>query len=110
MSLLKNCCVNRCLSSSPDLELGKPLIIEGELKGGLITQSHSVENWPGEMKISGDELSSKLEKQALQNGCKIISKKVVDVDFSKRPPFKNGTWPIISSDAFIKVLSLLDAE
>jgi thioredoxin reductase (NADPH) len=63
----------------------KPLIIEGDLKGGLITQSNSVENWPGEMKINGAQLSDKIAKQASLNGAKFITKKVVKVDFSKRP-------------------------
>ncbi|NGX56548.1 MAG: Glucosaminate ammonia-lyase [Candidatus Anoxychlamydiales bacterium] len=63
----------------------KPLIIEGEVKGGLITQSHSVENWPGEVKINGVDLSDKIANQALKNGCRFLSKKVINVDFSKKP-------------------------
>jgi thioredoxin reductase (NADPH) len=62
-----------------------PIIIEGSLPGGLITQSHSVENWPGEMKISGMELMDKIRDQAEANGCVIISKEVISVDFSKNP-------------------------
>lgn len=63
----------------------QPLIIEGELPGGLITQSHSVENWPGETQISGTELVDKIKEQAKKNGCIFLSKKVVDIDFSKKP-------------------------
>ncbi|MBN2479277.1 MAG: FAD-dependent oxidoreductase [Parachlamydiales bacterium] len=63
----------------------KPVIIEGNTPGGMITQSHSVENWPGEVKISGIELMDRVKNQAEVNGCKIISKEVVDVDFSSRP-------------------------
>ncbi len=62
-----------------------PLIIEGSLPGGLITQSHLVENWPGEMQITGNDLVNKIKDQALKNGCSILSKLVIDVDFSKRP-------------------------
>ncbi len=63
----------------------KPIIIEGNIPGGLITQSHSVENWPGEMKITGVELMDKIRDQAESNGCVIISKEVISVDFSKKP-------------------------
>ncbi|NGX62921.1 MAG: Thioredoxin reductase [Candidatus Anoxychlamydiales bacterium] len=63
----------------------KPLIIEGELPGGLITQSHSVENWPGEMEIKGTDLVDKIKLQAEKNGCTILSNAVVDIDFSKKP-------------------------
>ena len=62
-----------------------PVVIEGNNPGGLITQSHSVENWPGEVKISGSELVDKIRDQAKENGCIILSKEVVDVDFSKNP-------------------------
>ena len=62
-----------------------PILIEGENPGGLITQSHSVENWPGEIKISGENLYEKIKEQAIQNGCIILSKEAIDVDFSKKP-------------------------
>ncbi|MFA6118505.1 MAG: FAD-dependent oxidoreductase [Parachlamydiales bacterium] len=63
----------------------EPLIIEGKVPGGLITQSHMVENWPGEFKISGLDLSEKIKDQAEKNGCVFLSKEVIDVDFSQRP-------------------------
>jgi thioredoxin reductase (NADPH) len=62
-----------------------PIIIEGSLPGGLITQSHLVENWPSHFQISGADLAEKLRSQAINNGCSILSKEVVDVDFSKKP-------------------------
>jgi len=62
-----------------------PLVIEGPNPGGLIIQSHSVQNWPGEMEISGNDLAEKLRKQVLANGVKLIQEEVVSVDFSKRP-------------------------
>ena len=63
----------------------EPVVIEGPSPGGLITQSHSVQNWPGEMEISGPELAEKVRKQAEENGVKFRSEEVVAVDFSKRP-------------------------
>ncbi len=62
-----------------------PLVIEGKVPGGLLTQSHSVQNWPGEMEIEGHLLTEKMRKQAQSNGAVFLSEEVVAVDFSKRP-------------------------
>jgi thioredoxin reductase (NADPH) len=62
-----------------------PLVIEGPLPGGLLTQSHSVQNWPGEMEIEGAQLTEKMRKQAEANGARFLNEEVVSVDFSKRP-------------------------
>jgi len=62
-----------------------PLVIEGRLPGGLLTQSHLVQNWPGEMEINGLELTEKIRAQAEANGAQLISAEVIGVDFSKRP-------------------------
>ncbi len=63
----------------------QPIIIEGANPGGLIAQSHSVQNWPGELEISGSDLVDKMRKQAVANGAEFRSEEVVAVDFSKRP-------------------------
>lgn len=62
-----------------------PVVITGPTLGGTITLSTEVQNWPGEIAISGDELSEKLYKQAEFNGALLRSEVVVSVDFSKRP-------------------------
>lgn len=62
-----------------------PLVIEGELVGGRISQSHKVQNWPGEMEIAGSELTEKLRKQVVANGAHLLSEKVTSVDLSRRP-------------------------
>lgn len=71
----------------------EPLIIEGASPGGLITQSHSVQNWPGELEISGFDLIDKMRAQVVSNGAEFLSEEVVAVDFSKRP-FTITTRPI----------------
>ena len=63
----------------------KPIVIEGPTPGGLITQSHSVQNWPGEQEITGAELAEKVRKQAEGNGAILLREEVIAVDFSKRP-------------------------
>ena len=61
------------------------IVLEGSNPGGLITQSHMVQNWPGEFEISGLELVEKIRKQAVANGAHFRGEEVVSVDFSKRP-------------------------
>jgi thioredoxin reductase (NADPH) len=63
----------------------EPVVIMGPMPGGLITQSHAIQNWPGEMTISGHELVEKMQKQAQSNGVKLVREAVTSVDFSKRP-------------------------
>lgn len=62
-----------------------PLVLEGPTPGGLLTQSHTVQNWPGVMEIDGLQLTEKMREQAEANGARFISEEVVGVDFSKRP-------------------------
>ena len=62
-----------------------PIIITGPSIGGTITQSHNVQNWPGEISISGLDLSEKVKQQAEINGVVLKSEVVVSVDLSKRP-------------------------
>jgi thioredoxin reductase (NADPH) len=63
----------------------KPLVIEGFSPGGALTQSHGVQNWPGEIEIPGWELTDKIRKQAELSGAQVLKEEVVSVDFSTRP-------------------------
>lgn len=63
----------------------EPLVLEGPTPGGLIIQSHAVQNWPGELEISGADLVEKMRAQAVSSGVEFRSEEVVAVDFSKRP-------------------------
>lgn len=62
-----------------------PLVIEGPTPGGLLTQSHSVQNWPGIMEIDGAQLVEKMHGQAEANGARFVNEEVIGVDFSKKP-------------------------
>ena len=62
-----------------------PIVIEGRLPGGALSQSPKVQNWPGEFEISGMELMDKIRSQAIQNGAIFLQEEVVDIDLSKRP-------------------------
>jgi len=60
-------------------------VIEGPSPGGALAQSHSVQNWPGELDIAGHELVEKIRSQAKENGVSFRTEEVMSVDFSKRP-------------------------
>lgn len=62
-----------------------PTVITGSILGGAITQSHLVQNWPGEMQIKGIELAERISFQAVENGALLFVEEVIDVDFSIRP-------------------------
>lgn len=48
-------------------------IVVGEVPGGLITEAHSVCNFPTEMDISGFELMQKMQDNAVHLGAEILS-------------------------------------
>ncbi len=78
-----------------------PVVITGPSIGGTITQSHNVQNWPGEMSIIGVDLGEKMKQQAEMNGALLQPEIVVSVDFSKRP-YLVTTKKIIGSDEQLK--------
>jgi len=57
----------------------KNIVITRE-RYGLISMAHLVENWPGEIKISGIDLMKKIEKHALSLGTEIIDDEVVRIN------------------------------
>ena len=75
------------MTSSVYLSRGQvlPLVLEGKTPGGAITQSHMVENWPGEIGMSGMEIAEKLKKQAEKNGAVFIGQEAIDIDLSTYP-------------------------
>lgn len=62
-----------------------PLVLEGKNPGGALATSPHIQNWPGELDISGLELTDKIRAQAVHNGAMIRGEEVVSVDFSHRP-------------------------
>lgn len=55
------------------------LILEPNVVGGQIISALSVENWPGEKSISGDDLMKKVEGQATGFGAEIRYKEISEV-------------------------------
>lgn len=68
----------------------KTLVITN-LRGGLITTTHLVENWPGEISLSGPELGQRLEKHMLENNANILDANVSTISKNKDDMFEIKT-------------------
>lgn len=62
-----------------------PLVIEGRFPGGAIIQSKKVQNWPGDIEISGFDLIEKIKDQAEKNGAILSQEEMIGIDLSSRP-------------------------
>lgn len=96
-----------------------PLIYEGDQPGGQLTQTTEIENFPGYPQgVDGNEMMAHLREQAQRFGAEIKSRKIVKVDFSKRPftcedergDIIKAETVIISTGATAKYLGLPDEE
>jgi len=67
------------------------LLIEGHEPMGLLTETPSVENWPGYKNISGKDLMKKIYDHAGHAGCSFLKDSVKAVDFSEKP-YKISTY------------------
>jgi thioredoxin reductase (NADPH) len=61
----------------------KTLVLERDRAGGQIKITNEVENYPGILHISGEELSQTMRKQAENFGVKFLQDVVESVDFSQ---------------------------
>lgn len=96
-----------------------PLIYEGDQPGGQLTQTTEVENFPGYPEgIQGTQMMEEFRTQCLRFGAEIKSRKIVKIDFSKRPficeddrgDIVEAETVIISTGASAKYLGLSDEE
>ncbi len=58
----------------------KTVLIEMAAPGGQVNNSDSVENWPGDVHISGAELATKFSQHAQSYGLEIIYQEVVELE------------------------------
>ena len=64
----------------------KPLLVSGTEQGGQLMLSENIENFPGfPQSISATTLMNNMRQQAENLGVKLITDKIVEVDFSRRP-------------------------
>lgn len=66
-----------------------PVIITGYAKGGQLTTTTEVDNWPGAANgIDGTELVNQMEAHALRFGTEVITDEITSVDLSRNNPDK----------------------
>lgn len=96
-----------------------PLLVEGMTSGGQLTQTSTVENFPGFPDgIEGFDLMDNMRRQAEKFGAKIITSSVTSVDFNKKPlevtldddTHLNAAAVIIATGATAKYLGLPDEK
>lgn len=96
-----------------------PVIYEGDQPGGQLTQTTEIENFPGYPEgIQGPEMMDEFRRQAERFGARIVSRRIEEVDFSKRPfvckddagETIEAESVIISTGASAKYLGLSDEE
>ncbi|GHO80630.1 thioredoxin reductase [Ktedonobacter sp. SOSP1-85] len=63
-----------------------PLLVRGELPGGLLATTDSVENFPGfPEEVGGVELALRMEEQAARFGARFLETMITRVDLSRQP-------------------------
>jgi thioredoxin reductase (NADPH) len=79
-----------------------PVIITGIEKGGQLTTTTDVDNWPGDHEgVQGPELMERMEKHALRFGTDIIFDHIHTTDLSKRPFILTGDQGTYTADALV---------
>jgi thioredoxin reductase (NADPH) len=62
-----------------------PLVLEGNILGGAITQSTKVQNFPGYQEISGADLAHQMRAQAEKSGAVFAEEEIIAADLSEHP-------------------------
>ena len=71
----------------------EPVVISGTQLGGQVSITYEVENYPGFPEGStGPELVERMQKQAERFGARLVVDEVVEVDFTRGPPFHLKTY------------------
>ena len=79
-----------------------PVLITGIEKGGQLTTTTDVDNWPGDNEgVQGPELMERMEKHALRFGTEIIFDHIHTSDLSKRPFTLTGDQGTYTADALV---------
>jgi len=80
----------------------EPVLITGMEKGGQLTTTTDVDNWPGDNEgVQGPELMERMEKHALRFGTEIIFDHIHTTDLSKRPFTLTGDQGTYTADALV---------
>ncbi len=79
-----------------------PMIITGPQKGGQLTTTTEIENFPGFPKgVDGNELMVQMEKQAVRFETEVVFGEITEVDLNERPFVLKGNNKSYTCDALI---------
>jgi len=80
----------------------EPVIITGMEKGGQLTTTTDVDNWPGDNDgVQGPVLMERMEKHALRFGTEIIFDHIHTAELTKRPFTLTGDQGVYTADALV---------
>jgi thioredoxin reductase (NADPH) len=80
----------------------QPILITGLQKGGQLTTTTEVDNWPGDpLGVQGPELMQRMEEHAIKFGTQVIYDTINSVDFSTKPVVLVGDNGSYTADALI---------
>lgn len=79
-----------------------PLLITGSVRGGQLTTTADVENWPADVQgVQGPELMERFMQHAERFNTRVVSDHIVSVDLKERPFVLKGDAGSYSCDALI---------
>jgi thioredoxin reductase (NADPH) len=79
-----------------------PLLITGSVRGGQLTTTTDVENWPaGVQGVQGPELMERFMQHAERFNTRVVSDHIVNVDLQRRPFILKGDAGSYTCDALI---------
>ncbi|VFP86879.1 Thioredoxin reductase [Candidatus Erwinia haradaeae] len=79
-----------------------PVLITGIEKGGQLTTTSDIENWPGNPdNLTGPALMSRMHEHALKFNTHIIDDQIISVNLQKKPFLLNGEKNRYSTNALI---------
>lgn len=80
-----------------------PVLITGIEKGGQLTTTTDVDNWPGDVEgLQGPDLMERMERHALRFNTEVIFDHIMEVDLNTRPfQLKGDSKTLYTADALI---------
>lgn len=79
-----------------------PLLITGEVKGGQLTTTSDVENWPGDVQaVMGADLMDRFHQHAKRFNTRVVADHIQSVDLQGRPFELQGQSGSYSCDALV---------
>lgn len=78
-----------------------PMLITGLEQGGQLMSTVDVENWPGDINLTGPELMKRMLQHVKKFNIHIVYDQISEVNFRKKPFFLESTSNIYTTDSLI---------